>query len=240
MHMRTSEAAPAATESAGTVLADAAPSGKSAADSSPGDSASKETVPTSVGDPQCSTVAAVVLAAGAGTRFAGEQNKLLVEIAGKPVVRHAVDAARAAGLDEVVVVTGSMHEAIAEAMPEDVTVLHNESWEDGQSTSLQAAVSYADWRGHGAVVVGLGDSPGVAADTWRALADSDAEIAMADFAGRLRPPTRLAAALWPSLPVSGDEGARSLVRARPDRVVRVKAAGDASDIDTLSDLQRWR
>ncbi len=186
-----------------------------------------------------STVAAVILAAGAGTRFAGERHKLLVHIDGKPLVRHAVDAARAAGLDEVVVVTGAMHAPIADAMPDDVTVLFNENWEDGQSTSLQAAVAYADWRGHGAVVVGLGDVPGVSADTWRALADSDAEIAMAEFSGELRPPTRLAAAVWPSLPVSGDEGARSLVRARPDRVARVTSVGDASDIDTRADLQRW-
>jgi len=181
-----------------------------------------------------------VLAAGAGSRFDGERHKLLTEVNGKPLVRHAVDAARASGCDEVVVVVGAMHESIAAVMPDDVTVLHNENWEDGQAGSLQAAIAYADWRGHSAVVVGLGDSPGVSADTWRDLAETDAEIAMADFLGSLRPPTRLAAAMWPSLPVSGDEGARSLLRARPDRVVRVPATGDAADIDTRSDLQRWR
>ncbi len=187
-----------------------------------------------------SSVAAVVLAAGAGTRFSGSGHKLLVNIAGKPLVRHAVDAARDADLDEVVVVTGFMHERIANTMPDDVTVLYNENWKNGQSMSLVTAVAYADWRGHAAVVVGLGDSPGVASDTWRSLAETDSDIAMADFDGDLRPPTRLGAAVWASLPVSGDEGARSLVRARPDRVVRVPATGgNAFDIDTEMDLQRW-
>lgn len=188
-------------------------------------------------EPPTTTTAAVVLAAGRGSRFAGDHHKLLTEVRGKPIVRHAVDAARAAGFDEVVVVGGCVD--LVAVMPDDVTILHNERWEDGQSTSLRAAVTYADARGHRAVVVGLGDQPGIPAEAWTAVAASTSDIAAADFGKGMRPPVRLSDAMWSSLPVSGDEGARALMRERPEMVALVPCDGDEADVDTLEDLRRW-
>lgn len=183
------------------------------------------------------TTAAVVLAAGAGSRFFGADHKLLTEVRGKPIVRHAVDAARGAGFDEVIVVSGCVD--LTEVMPEDVTIIHNEHWEHGQSTSLRGAVTYAAARGHKAVVVGLGDQPGVGSAAWQAVRGSDADLAAADFGEGHRPPVRLAAATWASLPVSGDEGARALWRERPGMVDSIPCDGDSTDVDTLEDLRRW-
>ena len=183
------------------------------------------------------TTAAVVLAAGAGSRFLGEDHKLLTEVRGKPIVCHAVDAARAAGFDEVIVVSGCVD--LTEVMAEDVTIVHNEHWDHGQATSLRGAVTYAASRGHKAIVVGLGDQPGVGVRAWEAVRDSEADFAAADFGEGNRPPIRLSAAMWASLPVSGDEGARSLWRERPEMVESIPCDGDPADVDTLEDLRRW-
>jgi molybdenum cofactor cytidylyltransferase len=188
-------------------------------------------------EPPVTTTAAVILAAGAGSRFAGPSHKLLTEVRGKSIVRHAVDAARAAGFDEVVVVSGCVD--LVPVMPDDVTILHNERWEDGQSTSLRAATMYADARGHRAIVVGLGDQPGVPAEAWKAVAASTSDIAAADFGSGPRPPVRLTDAMWASLPVSGDQGARALMRERPEMVESVPCEGSEADVDTLEDLRRW-
>jgi molybdenum cofactor cytidylyltransferase len=188
-------------------------------------------------EPPVTTTAAVILAAGAGSRFAGPGHKLLTEVRGKSIVRHAVDAARAAGFDEVVVVSGCVD--LVPVMPDDVTILHNERWEDGQSTSLRAATMYADARGHRAIVVGLGDQPGVPAEAWKAVAASTSDIAAADFGSGPRPPVRLTDAMWASLPVSGDQGARTLMRERPEMVESVPCEGSEADVDTLEDLRRW-
>ncbi|MYJ34388.1 MAG: NTP transferase domain-containing protein [Acidimicrobiaceae bacterium] len=182
-------------------------------------------------------VAAVVLAAGAGERFAGERHKLLCDVGGVPLVRRAVDSALAADLDETIVVMGAVD--LLEVLPEDVTVLHNEAWEQGQATSLAAAVSYAGSRGHRAVVFGCGDQPGVPAEAWAAVGNADCDLAVADFDGARRPPVRIGAALWSHLPLTGDEGGRVLMRRRPELVQAIPCEGNPDDIDTLEDLQKW-
>ena len=183
------------------------------------------------------SVAAVILAAGAGSRYAGDTHKLLVELDGRPVISHVVDAARASEVDEVIVVGGAVD--LDPFVPDDVTLIHNEQWADGQATSLRAAVGYAESRRHDALVVGLGDSPGVTTEIWNKVAEVDADLASARYGGELRPPVRLSASMWASLPVSGDDGARALMRQRPDLVRPVPVDGDPRDIDTLEDLRRW-
>lgn len=185
------------------------------------------------------TVAAVVLAAGGGTRWDGEGHKLLARAAGRPLAEYALTAAAEAGLDELVVVTGPVDLVGAGIVPEGATVLHNDRWLDGQSGSLRLAVEHARARGHEALVVGLADTPGVPPEAWRAVAATPSPLAVATFEGRRRPPTKIGRQLWDDLPVSGDEGARSLLSGRPDLLMEVACSGDPTDVDILEDLRRW-
>jgi len=182
------------------------------------------------------TTAAVVLAAGEGSRFAGEGHKLMTSFRGQPLWSWAVRAAVTADLDATYVVTG----AVALPLAAPVVVVHNRRWAEGQATSLAAGVDAARAGGHDAVVVGLADQPLVPADAWRAVAAaSESPIAVACFAGERRPPVRLAAAVWPLLPLAGDEGARAVMRERPDLVTEIPCTGQPVDIDTLEDFERW-
>lgn len=181
--------------------------------------------------------AAVVLAAGGGSRFGGEAHKLLAPFRGRTVVAHAVGAAVEAGLDPVIVVTGAID--LTGVLPPEAQVVHNPRWASGQATSLQAGVARAAELGCEAVVVGLGDQPLVGAEPWRAVAAATAPIAVATYHGRRRNPVRLAREVWPLLPTEGDEGARALMRVRSDLVSEVPCEGEPADIDTLEDLERW-
>ena len=175
----------------------------------------------------------MVLAAGGASRFTGETHKLLAPFRGRPLVHWAVEAATGAGLDDVLVVTGPVDLGL------DVTTVVNERWAEGMATSLLVAVGQARDRGHDAIVVGLGDQPLVPSQAWRAVASSEAPVAVATFQGRRRPPVRLAASVWHLLPTAGDEGARALMRERPDLVTEVACDGQPADIDTAEDLARW-
>jgi len=179
------------------------------------------------------TTAAVVLAAGGGSRFGGDGHKLLAPFRGRPLVAWALEAADV--LDELLVVTG----AVDVPLPPHAREVRNGRWAEGQASSLTAAIAVAATRGHDAVVVGLGDQPLVPAEAWRLVAASTSPIAVATYGGHRRNPVRLAAEVWPLLPSVGDEGARSLIAGRPDLVVEVACPGNPADVDTQEDLATW-
>ncbi len=188
--------------------------------------------------PSTTTVptAAVILAAGGGSRFVGPTHKLLAPLGAGRVVDHALDAARQAGLDATYLVTG----AIAIDPPPGVEVVPNGAWADGLATSLAAGIAAARAAGHLAVVVGLGDAPGATSEAWRRVAAMvDAPVAVATYEGVRGHPVRLAAEVWDMLPVTGDTGARELLSGRVVPVVEVPCPGSPADIDTMEDLTQW-
>lgn len=147
----------------------------------------------------------------------------------------SVQAALAAGLAEVVVVEGAV--PLEGVVPEEVVLLGNPSWADGQAGSLRRALAWCEQRGRQAAVVGLGDQPLVPASAWRAVAASRAApIVAARYAGRRRNPVRLDRSIWPLVPSTGDEGARVLMARRPDLVAEVDCEGEPADVDTAEDL----
>jgi molybdenum cofactor cytidylyltransferase len=187
------------------------------------------------------TVLGVVLAAGAGARFrasGGAGAKQLAVVGGTTLVERAVDAAQGGGLDEVVVVGGAVDLSTTGI---GVVVLDNPRWAEGIATSVQVGVRHAIAAGHAALVVGLADQPGVTADAWRAVAGAsdDPPIAVATYDGARGNPVRLARSVWADLPDTGDEGARALIRRRPELVQAIPCDGRSDDIDTVEDLDRW-
>lgn len=189
------------------------------------------------------TLAAIILAAGGGSRFTGSGGsgpKQLAQVAGEAMVDRVLAAVHAAGFDEIVLVDGAV-DLRGRAAGRGATVLHNPAWQEGIASSLRVALSHAELRGHAAVVVGLADQPGVGAAAWRAVAGAPDEppIAVATYDGRPANPVRLHSSVWALLPVTGDEGARALMRERPDLVREVPCSGEPWDVDTVEDLERW-
>jgi CTP:molybdopterin cytidylyltransferase MocA len=189
------------------------------------------------------TVAAIVLAAGGGSRFTesgGDGHKLLAPFQGRTVVEWAIDSAAAAGLDAVYVVRGAVDLPVPPLAAGAVRFVANDRWRDGMATSLRAGLTRARRDGHHAVVVGLGDQPLVLAESWQRVARAKAKpIGVATYNGRRGNPVRLSSLVWPLLPLSGDQGARVVMRRRPDLVMEVPCPGGAADIDTVDDLREW-
>lgn len=114
----------------------------------------------------------VLLAAGRSTRY-GAANKLLADLDGRPVVARAAAALASADLDAVLAVVGFEHGRVRTALGDAVDdVLVNESWADGQGTSVAAGAEAARSRDADAVLFALGDMPWVGPEAVAALRDA--------------------------------------------------------------------
>ena len=139
---------------------------------------------------------AVVLAAGAASRFGSPKQRLLLQ----PVLERV----RRSSVDDVVVVLGA-HE-----LETDARTVHCPDWERGPGASLRCGLQALPNEAEAAVVV-LGDGPELepaAIDrviaAWRA--DSSPVVAAAYSGTRLHP-VLLDRTVWQEIP---DEGAKSL------------------------------
>jgi len=188
------------------------------------------------------TVAAVVLAAGAGSRFGGR--KLLAPVGGRPVLQHVLDRVAAAGLSDVVVVLGDDAAAIEAAIDwRRERRVPNEDPGRGLSSSLRVGVEALDDGVDGALIV-LGDQPMVSVEAIRALLDAPADPARPivvpvypDEGGR-NPVLMGRAAFGLVAEATGDRGLGPVLAAHPELVatVRVDAPEGNPDVDTRADL----
>ena len=188
----------------------------------------------------------VVLAGGAGSRFHGDGHKLSAKISAigaghdESVIERSLANAIAADVGPVVVVTGAVADVVPARLLDTVTVRHNDRWNDGQITSLHAGIDAARALGATSVIVGLADQPFIDPQAWRAVAETSGPITVATYDGRRANPVKLDREVWELLPTTGDEGARALMRVRPELVREVACSGSPADIDTTEDLRRWQ
>lgn len=186
-----------------------------------------------------SRTAAIVLAAGRGTRMASE-NKLLAALNDKPIIRHTVEAALASKARPVMVVTGHESDRIVRSLAGlDVRVVHNPRYAEGLSTSLKSGLAALPAETDAAAIL-LGDMPNVGAALIDRLAaaiqpEKGVLIAVPARAGKRGNPVVWSRRLFGELAkVEGDVGARHLIGLHQEAVVEVPVEdGDAFlDIDT--------
>jgi molybdenum cofactor cytidylyltransferase len=196
-------------------------------------------------------IAGVILAAGLSKRMGRPKQGL--PLAGKPILRHVIEAAEASRLRETVVVLGAGADEIAalvqDGLSRSTRFVVNEEYRSGQASSLQAGLQALAQEVEAAAVL-VGDQPGISSGlidrVIEAFVDSGRPIARPVFAegGSAVPghPVILARSVWPAvLRLKGDEGARQLIRARPEDVFEVAIAGPApADVDTEEDYRRLR
>jgi molybdenum cofactor cytidylyltransferase len=192
-----------------------------------------------------SDVAAILLAAGRGTRF-GTEPKLLARIDSKTLVRHTAEAAIQSSADPVVVVTG--HRAVdikAELQKLPVHFIYNSLFADGLSTSLRAGFSALPLETRAAVIL-LGDMPFVSAGlidalviSWRGRGEPAALVPTLD--GQRGNPVVISRDLQPMIEeLTGDAGAGSALRRKSD--VLEWPTGDPAvicDIDTRENIEMY-
>lgn len=113
--------------------------------------------------------AAIVLAAGAGTRMKSEKPKVAHEVLGKPLVNWVVDAAEEAGVSTIVAVVGHKREQVIPLVEGKARIVVQTEQRGTADAVLSCANALAGFDG--SVLVLSGDCPLISAETMRALAD---------------------------------------------------------------------
>lgn len=195
--------------------------------------------------PRHPKIAGLVLAAGRSSRM-GALNKLLIAIDGKPMVRHAVEAALGAQLAPLFVVTGHQQEEVQSALKDlPVTFLFNNEFASGLSSSLKRGLSALP-EDCDAALVALGDMPLVTAAEIGRLVNAfnpveGRAIIVPTRHGKRGNPVLWARRFFAEMKeLGGDVGARHLIGAYPEAVAEVEMEGDGvlTDIDTPQALAR--
>jgi CTP:molybdopterin cytidylyltransferase MocA/2-polyprenyl-3-methyl-5-hydroxy-6-metoxy-1,4-benzoquinol methylase len=184
-------------------------------------------------------VGAIVLAAGAGSRFGG--SKLAARLDGRPILQHVLDRLAEAGIDDPVVVTAV---PIADIEWRAARPMTNPDPARGLASSLRIGWDAAMETPEppDALIVALGDQPLVRIDVLTALMtaplDPDRPALAPRYQGSgARNPVRLeraAAALVEA--ATGDHGLGPVLDARPELVRHLDVDGDIPDVDTRQDL----
>ncbi len=183
---------------------------------------------------------AIMLAAGTASRFG--RPKMLESYRGEPLVCRALRAARPVAAGRVVLVTGHNNKAVELAATGlfDESV-YNPSFADGLGSSIAAGVRHCNARAE-AVLLLLADQPLIDGAYLQNLigkwCSSDADIIMSGYNDTIGPPAIFSKSTFESLAVlSGDEGARPIVKSGRYTVATMGEQIENPDIDKPEDLQ---
>lgn len=191
-------------------------------------------------------LAAIILAAGDSTRM-GRPKALLLDPDGRPFVARLVRTFSAAGIQQVIVVTGSLHAQIASALAADdlpvvPQLVNNPQPALGQISSLWTGLDAAIQSRVPGVLMTLVDIPLVQVSTVRQVIDAWAQhrapIVRPAVGNRHGHPVLFDQSVFDALrhaPIT--EGARAVVHANADRIVDVPVddEGCLLDVDTPAD-----
>ncbi len=190
-----------------------------------------------------SRIAAAILAAGTSSRLGTP--KQLLELDGRPVLSHTLDAVLRSSVEPVIVVLGHLQDQIQRQVDlSGVTVVTNPDYATGQSSSVHAALRYLT-EGIDAIVFVLGDQPMVQPAVIDALVaarrERGASIVQPRYAEGRGNPVLIGHELFEELhEITGDMGARPVIEQHRDEVLLIDQTGfhRPADIDTPADFER--
>ena len=189
-------------------------------------------------------IAAIVLAAGLSRRMG--QSKVLMKVGGRALIRYVVESVLAGGVDSVWVVTGPDVEPIEAALGGiEVQIVVNPAPEEGQAGSVRTGIAALPPSVEAALIA-LGDQPALAPSIIPALLAARRTSPKLIVAPRYRDgqgnPVVFKREIFPELlRLTGDQGARPIIKKEPTRVEWVELdLPMPPDVDTPDDYEKIR
>ncbi len=185
----------------------------------------------------------IILAAGNSSRLG--HPKQLLPFRGKTLLSHVVAEALAAELTPVVVVTGAYETEIRDSLKgQAVNIVYNPCWETGMASGIVAGLAEAliiepHLR---TVIIAVCDQPYISAELFRSLGEKCAAsgkgLIASVYSETLGTPVLFDYRYFKELSVlSGEVGAKQLLKRYPDDVATVPFPNGEIDIDSGEDYK---
>ncbi|HEX5152172.1 MAG TPA: nucleotidyltransferase family protein [Parafilimonas sp.] len=186
--------------------------------------------------------AIIILAAGNASRFGSA--KQLLHFNNKTLLQHVVDEAVDAGGGSVIVVTGAYADKISESINNTrVEVVHNENWQQGMASGIAAGVNKAITLNNDVekIILAVCDQPFVSSGLFNQLYQKQEEgvqhIVASSYADAIGTPALFTQKYFDALlSLTGNEGAKKIIKANTHDVASVDFPQGAIDIDTQKDF----
>lgn len=191
-------------------------------------------------------ISAIILAAGRSRRMG--QPKMLLPWGQRTVIEHVVTTFLSAGIEDIVVITGSVSEQVEKAIDGyPVRKLYNRNYAAGEMlSSVQCGLVGMPERAR-ATLIGLGDQPQVQAGSVRLICDvhrqTNSKLVVPSFGRRRGHPWLVERSLWKEiLALQPPATPRDFLNghAAQIRYIDMDSPTILSDLDTPEDYQKFR
>ena len=189
-----------------------------------------------------------LMAAGQSRRFNGVKLAQGIDDIGTPLLldsyRKLKGFSDELGAD-LVVILGAHADLLASILPGDAKLIYNSQWQQGMSTSVKAAVGYAQEQGAESLMLSLADQVALQPEHFHSLIEARSQLdtrVCGFYLGSLSVPAIFHRDDYPKLlELSGDRGAKPVLNDlyESGKMLAIEMESAAFDIDTRDDLQQW-
>ena len=185
----------------------------------------------------------IILAAGSSSRFGN--TKQLAQFKGKTLLKHTIEEATEAGAQPVVVVTGANADEVSkEIQNEKVEIVFNKNWEQGMASGIVVGLKNAIILNKELekVIITVCDQPFVSSSLFQQLFQGQNEsakhIVASAYANTIGTPALFTIKYFDALMgLTGDQGAKGLLKKYSDDLATVDFPDGYIDIDTQEDYE---
>lgn len=184
----------------------------------------------------------ILLAAGMSSRMG--ESKQLLPVGGRPMVRHAAQAALASDCNPIVVVVGAYEKEVRQALAGlPVLIAANPNWSEGMGSSIQAGLAALPDTCAGGAILALADQPLITAKIYNDLLQrarqSGKPIVAAQYAGTVGVPVLFRRSFFPNLmALQPSQGCKGVILSHLSESELVTCPEAEVDIDNAADYRR--
>ena len=170
-------------------------------------------------------ISAILLAAGQSKRM-GDENKLVKNFQGIPLIKHSVRNILASFIGELIIVLGHQKEIIEKLIDknEKIKFVFNQDFESGMATSIKTGLNHLSEETE-AFFICLGDMPMVNKDIFNRLIKSknNREIIVPTYKNKQGNPILFSKSMKKKImTIEGDVGAKKILELNKDKILNIE------------------